>query len=300
MSNRVQRKASAKERVREMQAAQARTERRRRLAFSGAAVAFVVIVVVALVVARLSGVGSGGSGSSSGQASASLIKDIHDIPASTFDKAGTSGASGGPSKVSAPALTAAGKPRVLYVGAEYCPYCAAERWAFAAALSRFGTFSTLGTTHSSSADVDPNTPTLSFHDAKYASDLISFTGVETTSNKRTLSGYQSLDKLTGSDNALVDKYDQPPYVQGSSGGIPFIDIGGRYVSSGATYDPGLLAGMSHADVATAMSDPSSKVGQAIDGSANLFTAAICQTTGSKPANVCQSPGVQAALTKING
>jgi hypothetical protein len=300
VSNRVQRKASAKERVREMQAAQARAERRRRLVFSGAAVAFVVIVIVALIVARLSGVGSGGSGAASGQASASLIKDIHDIPASTFDKAGTSGASGGPSKISAPDLTAGGKPRVLYVGAEYCPYCAAERWAFAAALSRFGTFSTLGTTHSSSADVDPNTPTLSFHDAKYASDLISFTGVETTSNKRTLNGYQSLDKLTGTDNALVDKYDQPPYVQGSSGGIPFIDIGGKYVSSGATYDPGLLAGMSHAAVAKAMNDPSSKVGQAIDGSANLFTAAICQTTGSKPAAVCQSPGVRAALTKIDG
>src|SRR5438552_15983758 len=27
-----------------------------------------------------------------------------------------------------PPLTADGKPLVLYVGAEYCPYCASERW----------------------------------------------------------------------------------------------------------------------------------------------------------------------------
>src|SRR5438876_6623085 len=31
-----------------------------------------------------------------------------------------------------------GKPVVLYVGAQYCPFCAAERWALVLALSRFG------------------------------------------------------------------------------------------------------------------------------------------------------------------
>src|SRR6202043_382420 len=55
-------------------------------------------------------------------------------------------------------LTASdGKPEILYVGAEYCPYCAAQRWAVVTALSHFGTFSGLGTTTSSASDVDPNT-----------------------------------------------------------------------------------------------------------------------------------------------
>jgi len=51
------------------------------------------------------------------------------------------------------------------------------------ALSRFGTFTNLGVTSSASNDVYPNTPTLSFHGATYNSQYLSFTGVETTSNK---------------------------------------------------------------------------------------------------------------------
>ena len=46
-------------------------------------------------------------------------------------------------------------PAMLYYGAEYCPYCAAERWAMTAALSRFGTWSELKITASSHTDVFP-------------------------------------------------------------------------------------------------------------------------------------------------
>jgi thiol-disulfide isomerase/thioredoxin len=65
-----------------------------------------------------------------------------------------------------------GKPLIVYIGAEYCPYCAAERWAAVIALSRFGTFTGLGQTHSSSSDVYPDTATLSFHGAVYASQYL--------------------------------------------------------------------------------------------------------------------------------
>ena len=64
------------------------------------------------------------------------------------------------------------------MGAEYCPYCAAERWAMAVALSRFGTFSNLRLIHSSSADIYPNTPTLSFYKSSYTSKYVQFTPVE--------------------------------------------------------------------------------------------------------------------------
>ncbi len=40
------------------------------------------------------------------------------------------------------------------MGAEYCPFCAAQRWAMVNAFSRFGTFTGLTTTHSSSTDTD--------------------------------------------------------------------------------------------------------------------------------------------------
>ena len=75
--------------------------------------------------------------------------------------------------VDGPSLTQGGKPEVLFMGSEYCPYCAAQRWAMVSAVSRFGTFSGLTTTHSSSSDVDANTPTLTFYGSKYTSQYIS-------------------------------------------------------------------------------------------------------------------------------
>ncbi len=54
-----------------------------------------------------------------------------------------------------PALSIGGRPAVVYVGAEFCPFCAAERWALVAALDRFGSFSHLGATSSSDDEVFP-------------------------------------------------------------------------------------------------------------------------------------------------
>ena len=76
-----------------------------------------------------------------------------------------------------------GKPELLYIGAEYCPFCAAQRWAMVAALSRFGTFSNLSLTHSASADVYPDTPTFSFYQSTYSSKYLTFTSVETNTNE---------------------------------------------------------------------------------------------------------------------
>ena len=52
-------------------------------------------------------------------------------------------ATSAPTTITGAPLTSGGKPEMLYIGAEYCPYCAAERWAMIVALSRFGTFSGL-------------------------------------------------------------------------------------------------------------------------------------------------------------
>lgn len=54
------------------------------------------------------------------------------------------------------------------------PYCAAERWALAAALSRFGTLSGLSLIRSSPTDVYANTPTLSLAKASYTSKYLAF------------------------------------------------------------------------------------------------------------------------------
>jgi hypothetical protein len=198
-----------------------------------------------------------------------------------------------------PPLMAGGKPLVLYVGAEYCPYCAAQRWAVVVALSRFGSFSNLGTTHSSSSDIFPNTATLSFHGATFSSDYITFQGVEMQSNVRSGGGYAPLDALSAEQNAVFSKYNAAPYVA-SPGAIPFIDFGNRYLVSGASISPELLAGRSGTEIAHALSDASSPLAQAIDGSANAFTAAICAVTGGRPGAVCTSPAVAAYGASIHG
>jgi hypothetical protein len=196
-----------------------------------------------------------------------------------------------PSAIAGAPLTANGKPRILYVGAEYCPYCATERWAVVVALSRFGTFADLSQTASSPSDVYPSTATFTFHGASYTSSDLAFSAVETQSNQVVNGSYATLDTLSAADQALVNQYD-------TGNGIPFIDIGGKYVISGASYSPAVLQGKSAAQIAAALADPTSPIAQGVDGTANVITAAVCAITGGTPSSVCTAPGVVAAAAKL--
>ncbi|MEU8225303.1 DUF929 family protein [Kribbella sp. NPDC048915] len=298
MARRVEQKAAARERIAAQLAAQQRAERRRRLLLAVGAVVLVVVIVGGLVTIRLVGGGKKTATGASGTADAGLITALSSIPDSTFAAVGTDEVKAAPVAITgAPPLTADGKPKVLYIGAEFCPYCAAERWPVTVALSRFGKFSNLGTTHSASEDVFPNTATLSFHGASYTSQYLAFTGVETTTNEVEGNGYKPLDTPTPEDQKTFDTYNKPPYVE-SDGSIPFIDLGGKYVGSGATYSPELLAGKTQAEIADALKDPSNPIAKAVDASANVYTAAICKLTNNQPANVCSTDTITAAAAKL--
>lgn len=266
--------------------AQAEREQRRRRATVAAAAAVVVVLVViaALVAVKLSG---GGTQAQRGAGPASettqVASLVTSVPKSTLDAVGAGSASNPPNRITAPPLTQDGKPKVLYVGAEYCPYCAAQRWAVTVALSRFGTWSGLGTTHSTADDVFPNTPSLSFHGARYTSDVVAFTGYETTDVD-----HQPLDTVSPADQLVFDTYNT------ANGSIPFLDIAGTHTSVGASIDPQLLAGKSPLQVAQSLADPANPIAKAVDGSANAITAAICTSTKQQPAAVCTAPGVVAA------
>jgi hypothetical protein len=242
--------------------------------------------------------GSGTTTAGTGAASAKVVDAVTSVPATTLDEVGVGAAQGAPTKIDAPALTADGKPKVLYVGAEYCPFCAAERWPVIVALSRFGTWSNLAASSSASDDVFPDTPTLSFHGATYTSDHLAFTGVETSTNTRVGGQYEPLDELSPADQKIFETYDRPPYTAGSPGGIPFLDIAGEYAFAGASYSPEILAGKSRAQIAAALADPADPIGQAVNGSANVLTAALCEATGGAPTTVCSAPGVKAATTYL--
>jgi hypothetical protein len=300
---------SRREKIAAQQAAARRAEQRRRIMIASGSILVVLVVVVVFVVVKLnskSGTDNSSNGPT-GSALTSLINTTTSVPASTLDAVGAgSGILSTPQSITGTALTANGKPEMLYLGAEYCPYCAAERWGMIVALSRFGTFTGLSTLHSAKAngageaEPYPDTPTWTFAKATYTSQYLSFTPVETytnipdTSNK----AYTVLETPTSAQQALLAKYDVPPLVPASdAGAIPFVDFGNKYVIGGAGYLPSTLAGLSWATIAGDLSNASSTVAQQVDGTANYITAAICGITGNTPASVCNST-IQTLETKI--
>ena len=283
------RQQNAREKIAAQQAAARRAEVRRRMLLTGGSVVAVLVIVVAFVVIKAF-TGTASAGSNTATASAGVVTDLTSVPASTLKAVGKGSALSYNPKpmipITGPPLTENGKPEVLYMGAEYCPFCATERWAMAQALSRFGTFSGLKFIHSDPSDVYPSTPTLTFYKSNYTSKYVTFTPVEeTTVNK------QPLQTPTSAQQALDAKYDVPPNTS-TAGSIPFVDLGNKFMLSGAQYDPQLLQGKTWAQVAAALKDPSNPIAQGADGAANTFTAAICKLTNNQPATAC-TPTVQA-------
>ena len=287
---------TARERIAAQRAAQHKREMRNRMLWTGGSILGVIVIVVAFIVIKTTqcpaSANSADSNSPTGTAlPASVIKDVTTVPSSTLTAvaAGTADPKSVTTVSSAKPLTSGGKPEVLYIGAQYCPYCAAERWALASALSRFGTFSGLSGLHSAGGqEVYPHTATLNFYKSKYASKYLTFTPVEqeTVSEK-------PLEKLTSAQTALITKYDAPPYVSASEqGAIPFIDFGGKYFVHGAQYNPQVLSGATWAQVAAALKDPSNAIAKGADGAANMITATICKTTNNQPSNVCTTPTIK--------
>ena len=171
---------------------------------------------------------------------------------------------------------------MLYIGAEYCPFCAMERWALIGALSRFGSFTGVTETRSSSTDVHPDTPTFSFKDAKYTSDVVAFEAVETQDRDG-----KPLQTLAGDNLALFQKFNP-------GGGIPWITYGGTHATDGATVDANAFEGKTYDQIIAGIQDPTSDIGKTVTPAINMITAQLCDQTKGKPANVCTSQGVQAA------
>lgn len=267
----------------------------------GGIVALIAVIIVAFVV--ISRVQSPGSASATPTpASSQVFKQVTGVDPNVLAAVGTGGVTNPLKAVngSPPVLTGpTGKPEFLYIGAEYCPYCAAERWSMVVALSRFGTFSKLYQTTSSSTDAYPSTPTFTFYSALYkgpvyTSSYIDFVPVETLGNVQDASGnYPTLQTPTAAQQNLLNTYDAPPYTTSSNAGsIPFIDIGNRYILSGASYNPQDLANLQWQDIANHLADSNSTVSKDILGSANYLTAAICTMTHQQPGSVCNTPSIQ--------
>lgn len=251
----------------------------------------IVVIVVALVLVKLLTHSTPTKSSTTTQtaygatlASDTVVQDISSVPMSTLDSIGIGTASPLPKPISGAAIDENSKPEVFYMGAEFCPYCATERWAMAVALSKFGTFTNLKQTHSSTTDVYPDTQTLSFYGSTFTSPYIAFQPVELYTNIPDDGGYTTLQTPTSQEQNLVNQYD-------SGESIPFIDFGNRYMIAGATYSPSVLQGKSATEIASSLSKPSTAIAKGADGAANTMIAAICKLTNNQPTNVC-TPAIQ--------
>ncbi|HEX4208344.1 MAG TPA: DUF929 family protein [Ktedonobacteraceae bacterium] len=184
---------------------------------------------------------------------------------------------------------ATGKPEFLYMGGEFCPYCAAQRWGVIIALNRFGHFTQAPQPLSSGEE---SIPTFSFHGAKYTSQYIDASLLEIDDNAQPQPG--PLDKPAAQEQQLFNKYAQ--------NSIPFIDIANQRISVGPYYDATLLKGQSYQQIVSQIKDPNSDISHGVLGTANYLTAAICASTNNQPASVCTVnpiPAMQSSLPKAS-
>jgi hypothetical protein len=251
-----------------------------------AVVVVVVIVVVAFVVIKVAGGGSSPSSVSSPPAGtpipAAVTTRLASIPLSTLVAAPTSGVETAPAAIKDPPLKADGKPDLLFIGAEFCPICATERWAMYVALSKFGTFSPEpGRIHSAVRDGD--IATLTFYKTKFTSPYFTFTPVETTTNQPDGDYYVTLQSPTQAQLKLWEAH--------TSQSFPWLDFGGKEDLNSAQYDPTELEGVSFNNIAKVIGNNSTAIGADVDASAKVLIQTICSTlSGNKPASVCSAVG----------
>jgi hypothetical protein len=200
-------------------------------------------------------------------------------------------------KAGTPAFALGGKPAVVFIGAEYCPYCSSERWPLVMALSKFGTFEGLRGSMSSATDVDPSTPSFSFYRSTYTSRYLSFLADEMETGTE-----QPLQAPTAEEQALVTKYDTTPYVPAADAGqnpIPFVFMAGHYVMTGNQFNGSALSGMKWATAAAYLTSGANAISKAAEASAGYLVGDICALTHGQPAAVCsQVPASVVGITTV--
>jgi hypothetical protein len=288
----------------EAAAAPARVRRMPMALVTWAFVVLILLIVVVLLVLKITRGATTVAPPPVAPAPLDVVRQVTSLPASVFDAVGTPDPNGpAPTVLSGqPSLVVDGRPDVVYVGGEFCPYCAAERWVLVAALGRFGTFSALGATSSSKFEAFGDTPTFSFDGSRYRSRYVTFSATEEYGERpstRAPAGFPVIEDLPSFEKALFKRYDSAPFSSEPTA-LPFVDVANRLLVTGAGvgFSPEVLQGDSLGKVASDLSDPTTTVAQAVLGAANEITAAICSATDQVPKSVCKSTGVLAAASRL--
>ena len=191
-------------------------------------------------------------------------------------------------KYSGTPLVSGGKPTVVFVGGDFCPYCAIERWALVVALARFGTFTGLQYMTSAPRDVGTGDfATFTFIGSSYTSQYVAFRPYEAYDRSR-----NALQTVPANYSAV--------WSAKAGGGVPFLDFGNAYLlTSSVPSDPTTLTGKNWTAILTDIST-SDSTGVQIREAANLMTAAICKLTQGAPLSVCSASPIGSVTSSIAG
>ncbi|HYA45259.1 MAG TPA: DUF929 family protein [Acidimicrobiales bacterium] len=293
-----QRSGSARpaQRLSTRRAIQQRRQRNIYLAIAGAVL--VVLVVGGFLVTKYAGKGGSGTGKTSDNGTFVLPPGLVSVVTGVSVKALVAAAEHKPLAADAPValpksnklLTANGKPEIVYVGAEFCPFCAAERWPLVMALSKFGTFTNLRGTSSSSVDVLPSTPTFSFYGATYKSPYLAFLSDEESTNIQSSSGgWTTLQLPTTLENELISRWDAPPYASDATGPpIPFLYLAGRFLQVSAQYDASSISKTGITTAAAMLTAGNTSLSRNAEAAAAYLVGDMCLLTHDRPASACSA------------
>src|SRR5208282_1469894 len=179
-----------------------------------------------------------------------------------------------------------GKLLVFFMGAEYCPHCAAERWAIVRALQKFGQWSELNqTTSAARKEKFLNLPTYDFTEATYTSLHVEFVARETKDRE-----FKPLQRLSKNEEELVRKYN--PKKQ-----IPFLLIGGRFMQVGSGFTPKIFIGHTFRQTQSELKKNESEIRRIIDEEASKIAGLLC--VSGLPPELCRETGLAELVAQAN-
>lgn len=164
-----------------------------------------------------------------------------------------------------------GRPVVVYIGGDFCPYCAVERWSLILSLSRFGNFSDLH--YMTSAPTEGDYATFTFTGSSYSSKYVVFQPFEQEDRNQHI-------QLTVPSN----------YTASFTNSYPFVNFGNKYLLQTLIPDTSILAGKNWTQIMSSIAT-GDLTGVLLKQGANAVTGIICKLTGSVPSSVCSQSAV---------
>ena len=188
-------------------------------------------------------------------------------------------------EVSKDTMRRAGKLFVFFMGAEFDPYCAAERWAIVRSLQKFGQWDGLKQTISAARD-EPflNLPTYDFTKATYTSPHIEFVARELKDRE-----FKPLQKPLKTEEKLLRKLNPKKE-------IPFLLIGGRFSQIGSGFTPKIFIGHTFRQTETELKKVESEIRKTIDDEANIISALLC--VSGLPPELCKEAGTAELVAQV--